>query len=138
MKNMNNISRKNLVFHCTAGSFAIIVTGMVAPLKELQEYIIVSDVSISQEQQKIIRNGNHKVHGTFWNEGILLQNILTAIVIFSDGAHNKVVRKNVSGRRGPASEKQVLFMEFDSGIEGEKYQNIGERNYQFDWTETDK
>ena len=77
-----------------------------------------------------------KVHGTFWNDGDIIAKNLTAIVIFTDTAHNKVVRKNVPVG-GDLLPNKGLFMEFDSEYLRERTVPKTEVNVtvQFDWIE---
>ncbi len=111
---MNNISKKNLVLIALLAVFPIIVLAWFAPLQRTAGVHIVSDVSISQGAA--VNNSEMesvKVHGTFWNDGDILAKNLTAIVIFTDAAHNKIVRKNVS-IGGDLLPNKGQFMEFDS------------------------
>ena len=77
-----------------------------------------------------------KVHGTFWNEGDIIAKNLTATVIFTDAAHNKVVRKKVpAGGDLPANKGQI--MEFYSEYLRERTQpkTVVHVTIRFDWME---
>ncbi len=134
---MNNISKMNLVFIALLAVLAIIVLAWFAPLQRTAGVHIVSDVSISQGAA--VNNSEMesvKVHGTFWNDGDIIAKNLTAIVIFTDAAHNKVVRKNVPVG-GDLLPNKGLFMEFDSEYLRERTVPKTEVNVtvQFDWIE---
>jgi inhibitor of cysteine peptidase len=77
-----------------------------------------------------------KVHGIFWNEGDIIAKNLTAMVIFTDAAHNKVVRKNVPVG-GDLLPNKGQFMEFDSEYLRERTVPKTAVNVaiQFDWME---
>ena len=50
-----------------------------------------------------------KMNGTFWNDGDITAKNLTATVIFTDTAHNKVVRKTIKGGNDlPPNERQII------------------------------
>ncbi|CAG0991868.1 MAG: hypothetical protein MPEBLZ_01905 [Candidatus Methanoperedens nitroreducens] len=98
---------------------------------------IVSDVGISQGAAE--NNSNMetiKVHGTFWNDGNEIAKNLSGVVIYTDAAHNKVVRKNIpiSGDLPP---DKGSVMEFDSEYTREKTMPKTDVNImiKFDWTE---
>jgi len=91
---MKNISKKETGFHCTAGSFCNNRTGMAGPLQRTAGVRIGFSVGSSQgAAENNTEMESIKVNGTFWNEGDIIAKNLTAIVIFTDDAHNKVVRK---------------------------------------------
>ncbi|MCX9079267.1 MAG: hypothetical protein OIN84_14985 [Candidatus Methanoperedens sp.] len=77
-----------------------------------------------------------KVHGTFWNDGNEIAKNLSGVVIYTDAAHNKVVRKNIpiSGDLPP---DKGSVMEFDSEYTREKTMPKTDVNImiKFDWTE---
>ena len=136
---MKNISRKKLVFIALAvlAVCAIIIIAWFAPLQKSKYVHIVSDVGISQgaaennSDMEIIQ-----VHGTFWNDGNEIAKNLSGVVIFTDAAHNKVVRKNIPiGGDLPPDKGSV--MEFDSEYTREKTMPKTDVNItiQFDWTE---
>ncbi|MCX9026338.1 MAG: hypothetical protein OIN85_09625 [Candidatus Methanoperedens sp.] len=136
---MDNIARKKKIFTALAILIvcAIIVLAWIAPLQRTVGVAIVSDVEISQG---LIENNTEmesvKVHGTFWNDGDVIAKNLTAVVIFTDYANNKVVRKNVPvGGDLPPNKGQV--MEFDSEYLREKTLPKTEVNVtiQFDYME---
>jgi hypothetical protein len=119
---MDNIARKKLIF--TALAFltvcAIILLTLFAPLQKSKYVHIVSDVGISQgEAENNMEMETIKVHGTFWNDGSLVAKNLAATVIFTDAAHNKVVRKNVPVGGDLLPNKRIV-MEFDSEYLREK------------------
>ncbi len=136
---MKNISGKKLVFIALAvlAVCAIIIIAWFAPLQKSKYVHIVSDVGISQGAAE--NNSNMetiKVHGTFWNDGNEIAKNLSGVVIYTDAAHNKVVRKNIpiSGDLPP---DKGSVMEFDSEYTREKTMPKTEVNItiQFDWTE---
>ena len=134
---MNNISKKKLVFIALLTVCAIIVLAWFAPLQRTAGVHIVSDVSISQgaaennSEMEII-----KVQGTAWNDGDIIAKNLTAIVIFTDAAHNKVVRKNVPVV-GDLLPNKGNVMEFDSEYLRERTipKTVVNVTVQFDWME---
>ncbi|MBW6481387.1 MAG: hypothetical protein K0B37_18330 [Bacteroidales bacterium] len=75
---------------------AIIAVGFFVPLQETQGANIFSSVDVAQGG---IINDTHNqsvtVHGSFANTGDITAEDLTITVIFTDIAHNKVVRKIV-------------------------------------------
>src|SRR5574341_1588137 len=95
---MEKVARKKLILPALAilTVCAIIVLAWFAPLQKSKYVHIVSEVGISQGA---VENNTEmesiKVHGTFWNNGSLVAKNLSATIIFTDAAHNKVVRKNV-------------------------------------------
>jgi len=60
MKNMNNISKKNLVFIALLAVFAIIVVVMLAPPQKLKGYVLVSALALLRSSRKQYRDGKHK------------------------------------------------------------------------------
>ena len=99
---------------------AIIVLALFAPLQRTAGVHIVTDVSISQgTAENNTEMETVKVHGTFWNEGDIIAKNLTATVIFTDDAHIKVVRKNVSVS-GDLLPNKGFIMEYDSEYLREK------------------
>ncbi|HEY9247122.1 MAG TPA: hypothetical protein VIO11_09775 [Candidatus Methanoperedens sp.] len=88
------ISGKKLILFVLV--FAILILAWFAPLQQSKYVHIVGEVLTSQEAaEKNTEMEIVKVHGTFWNDGNLAAENLTATVIFTDTAHNKVVRKTV-------------------------------------------
>ncbi|VVB54715.1 Uncharacterised protein [uncultured archaeon] len=133
---MKNISGKKLVFIVLAVC-AIIIIAWFAPLQKSKYVHIVSDVGISQGAAE--NNSNMetiKVHGTFWNDGNEIAKNLSGVVIYTDAAHNRVVRKNIpiSGDLPPG---KGSVMQFDSEYTREKTMPKTDVNItiQFDWTE---
>jgi hypothetical protein len=118
---MDNIAKKKLLL--TALAILVICAIIVlafAPLQKNKYVHIDSEVGISQGA---VENNTEieiiKVHGTFWNDGSLVAKNLTARVIFTDAAHNKIVRKNIPvGGDLPPDKGSV--MEFDSEYLREK------------------
>ena len=111
---MNNISKKKLVFITLLAFFVVIVLAWFIPLQRTAGVHIVSDISISQgSAENNTEMESVKVHGIFWNEGDIIAKNLTAMVIFTDAAHNKVVRKKVPVE-GDLLSNKGQFMEFDS------------------------
>ncbi|MCZ7392757.1 MAG: protease inhibitor I42 family protein [Candidatus Methanoperedens sp.] len=136
---MKKIARKNLIYIVLAilAVCAIIVLAWFAPLQRTAGVIIVSETSISQgAAENNTEMESVKVHGTFWNEGDLVAKNLTATVIFTDAAHNKVVRKTVPVG-GDLLPNKGLFMEFDSEYLRERTVPKTEVNVtiQYDWME---
>lgn len=132
---MNKISGKKLVFIALLAFFAIIV--LVWPLQRTAGVNIVSEVYISQGQsENNTEMESVKVHGTFWNEGDIIAKNLTAMVIFTDSAHNKVVRKKVPVG-GDLLANKGQFMEFDSEYLREKTvpKTVVNVTIRFDWME---
>lgn len=119
---MDNIAKKKLIFTALAilTVCAIIVLAWLAPLQRTNGVHIVSSVEISQGlAENNTEMENIKVHGTFWNDGDVIAKNLTAVVIYTDAANNKVVRKNVPiGGDLPPNKGSV--MEFDSEYLREK------------------
>jgi len=110
---MENIARKKLALAILTVC-AIILLAWFAPLQRTIGVAIVSNVEISQG---LAENNTDmeivKVHGAFWNDGDVIAKNLTAVVIFTDAANNKVVRKNVPVG-GDLLPNKGLVMEFDS------------------------
>ncbi|MCX9010879.1 MAG: hypothetical protein OIN66_07125 [Candidatus Methanoperedens sp.] len=119
---MENIARKKLIFIVLAVLVvcAIIVLAWFAPLQRTKGVHIVSSVVISQGAAE---NNTEieivKVHGTFLNDGDITAKNLTATVIFTDAAHNKVVRKTVKEGVDLLPNKE-LTVEFDSEYSRER------------------
>ncbi|VVB89298.1 Uncharacterised protein [uncultured archaeon] len=137
MKNMINVSKRNLIIIALLAVFAVIVLAWLAPLQRTAGAHIVSNVYISQggaENNSGLESV--KVHGTFWNEGDTIAKNLSATVIFTDIAHNKVVRKNVIMGGDLLSNKGVV-MEFDSEYVRERTipKTVVNVTIQFDWIE---
>jgi len=113
---MENTPRNKLILTALAILIvcAIIVLAWLAPLQRTIGVAIVSNVEISQG---LAENNTDmeivKVHGAFWNDGDVIAKNLTAVVIFTDAANNKVVRKNVPVG-GDLLPNKGLVMEFDS------------------------
>ncbi len=117
---MNKISKKKLVFIALLAVFAIIVLAYIipVPLSGIKSVAIVSSVGIGateyNTEMEIV-----KVHGAFFNDGDIIAKNLTATVIFTDNAHNKVVRKTVKEGVDLLPNKR-LIVEFDSEYSREK------------------
>ncbi len=107
---MKNISKKKLVFIALLAVFAIIVLAWFAPLQRTAGVRI--GLSIGSSQGATENNTGMeiiKMNGTFWNEGDIIAKNLTAIVIFTDEAHNNVVRKTVKeGIDLPPNKGQIV------------------------------
>jgi len=134
---MNNISKKKVVFIALLAVFAIIVLTWLIPLQRSAGVHIVSDVSISQgAAENNSEMESVKVHGTFWNDGDVIAKNLTAVVIFTDPAHNRVVRKKVPVG-GDLLPNNGQFMEFDSEYLRERTvpKTVVNVSLQFDWME---
>ncbi len=134
---MNNISKKKLVFIALLAVFAIIVLAWFAPLQRTAGVGIVSDVSVSQgAAENNSEMESVKVHGTVWNEGDIIAKNLTSIVIFTDAAHNKVVRKKVPVD-GDLLPNKGQYMEFDSEYLRERTipKTVVNVTVQFEWME---
>ncbi len=134
---MNKISKKKLVFIALMAVFAIIVLAWLAPLQRTAGVHIVSDIGISQgAAENYSGMESVKVHGTFWNDGDVIAKNLTATVIFTDAAHNKVARKKVPVG-GDLLPNKGLFMEFDSEYLRERTvpKTVVNVTVQFDWME---
>ena len=86
---------KNLVIIVLA-VLAVIAVGFFAPLQETRGVHIFSNVVISQGAAgNDTQNESVKVQGIFVNDGDLLAEDLIVTIIFTDDAHDKVVRKIV-------------------------------------------
>ncbi len=138
-ENMKNIAKKRLIFIALAilAVCAIIVMAWFAPLQKTTGAHIVSSVGISQgAAENNTETENIKVHGIFWNDGDITAKNLTATVIFTDDAHNKVVRKTVKEGVDLLPNKG-LTVEFDSEYSRERTIPKTEVNItvQFDWME---
>ena len=136
---MDKVARKKFIFTALAilAACAIIVLAWFAPLQRTAGVHIVSDVSISQgaaENNSEIESV--KVHGTFWNDGDAIAKNLTATVIFTDAAHNKVVRKNVpvSGDLLP-NKGQIMEFETEYLRERTVPKILVNVTVQFEWIE---
>ncbi len=139
-KIMESISGKKLVFISFAflAVCTIIVLAYLAPLQRTAGAAIATEVGISTWSAA----GNNtemesiKIHVTFWNIGGTTAKNLTGIVIFSDAAHNKVVRKPIPiGGDLPPNTGEL--MTFDSEYTREKTVPKTDVNItlQFDWVE---
>jgi hypothetical protein len=111
--------KKKTIFFIAFAVFAIIVLLWFAPLQKSKYVHIVSEVGISQGVENNAEMESIKVHGTFWNDGSLTAKNLTATVIFTDAAHNKIVRKNVPVK-GDLLANKGNVMEFESEYSREK------------------
>ncbi len=138
---MKNTARKKLIFIILAvlAVFALIVLAWFSPLQKSKYVHIVSEVGIGISQGAAENNMEMetiKVHGTFWNDGNLVAKDLTAAILFTDAAHNKVVRKNIPiGGDLPPNKESI--MEFDSEYTREKTMPKTDVNItiQYDWIE---
>lgn len=113
---MKKIAGKNLIYIVLAvlAVCAIIILAYFAPIQKGKYVHIVSEIGISQgAAENNTEMESVKVHGTFWNDGTLVAKNLSATVIFTDAAHNKVVRKNVPVG-GDLPPNKGSIMEFDS------------------------
>lgn len=129
--------KKKTIFFIAFAVFAIIVLVWFAPMQKSKYVHIVSEVGISQGTvENNAEMESIKVHGTFWNDGNLIAKNLTATVIFTDAAHNKIVRKNVPVG-GDLLANKGNVMEFDSEYLREKTIPKTDVNVsvQFDWVE---
>ncbi|MGB8218121.1 MAG: hypothetical protein WCE94_12545 [Candidatus Methanoperedens sp.] len=136
---MDKIGGKKLIFTALAILIVctIIVFAWLVPLQRTVGVAIVSDVEISQGlAENNTEMESVKVHGTFWNDGDVIAKNLTAVVIFTDAANNKVVRKNVP-IGGDLLPNKGQVMEFDSEYLREKTLPKTEVNVtiQFDYME---
>ncbi len=137
---MKNIARNKLVFIALAilAVCAIIVVGLFAPLQRTAGAAIATEVGISTWSAA----GNNtemesiNMHVTFWNVGGTTAKNLTGIVIFTDAAHNKVVRKTIP-IGGDLPPNKGSLMTFDSEYTREKTVPKTDVNItlQFDWME---
>lgn len=136
---MDDIARKKFIFTILLILivFAIIVLALFAPLQKSKYVHIVSEIGISQGA---VENNTEmesiKVHGTFLNDGSLIAKNLTATIIFTDAAHNKVVRKTVKEGMDLLPNKASM-VEFDSEYLRERTVPKTEVNVtgQFEWME---
>ncbi|MCZ7401848.1 MAG: hypothetical protein O8C61_06475 [Candidatus Methanoperedens sp.] len=136
---MDGVVRKKLFFTALAflAVLALIVVAWFVPLQKSKYVHIVSEVGISQgaaennTEMEII-----KVHGTFWNDGSLVARNVTATVIFTDAAQNKIFRKTVMVGIDVLPDKHSIF-DFDTEFLREKTLPKTEVNatVQFDWIE---
>ncbi|CAG1003266.1 hypothetical protein METP3_03505 [Methanosarcinales archaeon] len=137
---MKNISGKKLVFIALAvlAVCAIIIIAWFAPLQK-SKYVHIG-ISVGTSQGAAENNTSMesiKVNGTFWNYGEITANSLTATVIFTDTAHNEVVRKTVKeGMDLPPNKGQIV--EFYSEYSRERTIPKTEVNImiEFDWMES--
>ncbi len=139
---MDNMSMKKLIFTTLAilTVCAIIVLVWIAPLQRTAGVHIVSDVGISQgAAQNNTEMESVKVHGAFWNDGDVIAKNLTAVVIYTDAANNKVVRKNVPVW-GDLLPNKGQVMEFDSEYIRERavQKTVVNVTIQYDYMETGK
>ncbi|KCZ73087.1 hypothetical protein ANME2D_00146 [Candidatus Methanoperedens nitroreducens] len=134
---MKKVARKKLIITALAvlAVFVIIILALFAPLQRTPVVLIVSSVGIG-EAENDTEMESIKVGGTFWNEEDMTAKNLTATVIFTDAAHNKVVRKVVKEGVDLLPNKG-LIVEFDSEYLREKTIPKTEVNVtiQFDWME---
>ena len=134
---MDNIERKKLILTGLAILIicALIVLAWLVPLQRTVGVAIVSSVEISHG---LVENNTEmvKVHGAFWNDGDVIAKNLTATVIYTDAANNKVVRKTVKEGIDLLPNKSSI-VEFDSEYLREKTEPKTEVNVtiQFDWME---
>jgi flagellar basal body-associated protein FliL len=140
-ENMKNVARKRLVFIALAvlAVCAVIVLAYFAPLQSTKGVSIVSEIYFGASQGAAENNTemeNIQVHGTFWNEGDIIAKNVTATVIFTDTAHNKVVRKTAKEGVDLLPNKR-LIEEFDSEYSREKTIPKTDVNVtvKFDWVE---
>jgi len=134
---MKNISKNKLVFIALLVVSAIIVMAWLTPVQRIAGVHIVSEASISQgSAENNSEMESVKVHGIFWNEGDIIARNLTAVVIFTDPAHDKVVRKNVPVG-GDLLANKGQFMEFDSEYLRERTipKTVVNVTVKFDWKE---
>jgi len=137
--NMKNISKMKFVFVGLAvlAVCAIILLALFAPPQRTEGVHIGMSIGTSQGAA-----GNNtgmemaKVNGTFWNYGDKAATNLTATVIFTDTAHNKVVRKIVKEGVDLLPEKRTL-VDFYSEYSRERTIPKTEVSIliQFDWKE---
>jgi hypothetical protein len=108
---MKNISKK-LAFIALAvlAVCAIIVLALFAPLQRTAGVRI--GFSIGSSQGTTENNPGMeiiKMNGTIWNYGDITAKNLTATVIFTDVAHNKIVRKTIKeGIDLPPKKEQII------------------------------
>lgn len=134
---MKNISKNKLVFIALLVVSVIIIVAWLNPVQKIAGVHIVSEVSISQgSAENNSEMESVKVHGIFWNEGDIIARNLTAEVIFTDPAHDKVVRKNVPVG-GDLLANKGQFMEFDSEYLRERTipKTVVNVTVKFDWME---
>jgi hypothetical protein len=136
---MKNISKKKLVFIALAvlAVCAIIVLALFSPLQRTAGARI--GFSIGSSQGTAENNTGMeiiKMNGTFWNEGDITAKNLSATVIFTDTAHNKIVRKTIKeGIDLPPKKGQIIefYSEYSREITIPKTEvSI---MIQFDWKE---
>lgn len=137
---MNNKTKKEIVFIALLAVIAIIVLAWIVPLQRTAGVHIVSEVVISQGG---VENNSGmesvKVHGTFWNDGDIIAKNLTASVIFTDSAHNEVLRKKVPVE-GDLLPNIGNIMEFDSEYVRERTvpKTLVNVTVRFEWMENGK
>ncbi len=136
---MKNAARKKLILIALAilAVCAIIVLSWFTPLQKTTGVHIVSSIGISQgAAENNSEMENIKVYGTFWNDGDITAKNLTATVIFTDTAHNKVVRKTAKEGVDLLPNKG-LIVEFDSEYSRERTIPKTDVNFtiQYDWME---
>ena len=136
---MKNISKKKLAFIAVAvlAVCAIIVLALFAPQQKTAGVHI--GFSIGSSQGTAENNSGMeiiKMNGTFWNEGDITAKNLIATVIFTDTAHNKIVRRTIQeGIDLPPKKEQIIefYSEYSRGITIPK--TDVSIMIQFDWTE---
>jgi hypothetical protein len=137
---MKNIARNKLVFIALVvlAIGAIMVVGWFAPLQRTSGAAIATEVGISTWSAVGNNTGMEsiKMHVTFWNVGGTTAKNLTGIVIFTDAAHNKIVRKTIP-IGGDLPPNIGSLMTFDSEYSREKTVPKTDVNItlQFDWME---
>jgi predicted secreted protein len=136
---MKKIAGKNLIFIVLAvlAVCAIIVLAWFVPLQRTAGVRIGFSIGTSQgAAENNTGMESVKVHGAFWNEGDITAKNLTATVIFTDAAHNKVVRKNVPvGGDLPPNKESVMEFDLEYLIEKTVPKTEVNVTIRFDWME---
>ncbi len=114
---MKKVAGKNLIYIGLAVLVVcvIIVLAYFAHLEKSKYVHIVSEIGIAQgTPENNTEMESVKVHGAFWNDGNLVAKDLSATVIFSDPANNRVVRKKVPvGGDLPPNKRSVMTFDLD-------------------------
>ena len=89
---------------------AIIVLAWIAPLQRTSGVRIGFSIGSSQgAEENNTAMEIIKMNGTFWNEGDITAKNLSATVIFTETAHNKIVRKTIKeGIDLPPKKEQII------------------------------
>ena len=115
----------------------IIILAFYVPVQK-SKYVHIG-ISVGTSQGAAENNSGMesiKVNGTFWNYGEITANSLTATVIFTDTAHNEVVRKTVKEEMDlPPNKGQIVDFYSEYSRERTIPKTEVDIMIQFDWME---